>query len=138
MMRQRTANFVRAILVTMLVALPAACNRRPEKPIVFTVSGKTVSYWIDVLKRPKSTPEDRIKAVRALGNVGDADPTALPAVISALDDKAPKVRAEAVLAVGKNGKNAADAIPRLKELTQDKDQRVREYATKVLPRVEGK
>jgi HEAT repeats len=137
MMAQRTTRLFAAAFIASLVALPAACNRRSAKPEQFTVSGKTVGYWIDVLKTPNSRVKDRIKAVRALGNVGDAAPAALPALIAALDDKDPKVRAEAVLAVGKSGTNAAAAVPRLEELTRDSDKRVSGYATKILPRLKA-
>lgn len=126
-----------AVLAAALALLPVACNRRPARPEEFTVSGRSVSYWTGLLRDGKSSVRERIQAVRALGNVGDADAAALPALTAALDDRDARVRAEAVLALGKSGPKASAAVPRLKRLTRDPDPRVSRYAAKVLARIEG-
>ncbi len=130
-MKQQAPIFIMTIVAAVLLG----CGGRPDKPENFTVSGKSVGYWADLLKQPKTSAKDRIQSVRALGNVGDADSQAIPALIGALDDKEAGVRAEAVLALGKSGPQAAAAIPKLKELTQDSDPRVRDYAVKILPQI---
>ncbi len=137
-MKQRAGTFIATIFAAGLMCVPLGCGGQPDKPENFTVSGKPIDYWVDLLKQPKSSAKDRAQAVKALGNVGDADPKAIPAVIGALDDKDARVRAEAVLALGKSGPQAGGALPKLKELTQDPDPRVRDYAVKILPQVEAK
>jgi HEAT repeat protein len=116
--------------ILCLVLLLYGCQRHSPK----TVSGKPINYWLDALKNRNSRV--RQKAVEALGNVGKADPAAIPALIGALEDPDPTIRGKAALALLKSGRDAKEAIPALNQLLQDKDAKVRLYAAKALERIQ--
>jgi HEAT repeat protein len=97
--------------------------------------GKPVSHWLQALHA--ADPRKRKKAVEVLGNVGTADPVAIPALIGAVKDCDPKVRGAAILALLKIGPAAEGAIPVLTEAQKDKDPLVRSYAAKALKRIQG-
>jgi HEAT repeat protein len=100
-----------------------------------TVHGKPVAAWVEALSDP--SPKVRKKAVTALGFVGDADPTAIPALIGALRDEDDGVRNHAVLALLNLGPQASAAIPALEQALADRDAVVRASAAKALARVRG-
>jgi HEAT repeat protein len=78
----------------------------------------------------------RKNAARKLGNVGAADPAALPALTAALNDPEAGVRAEVILALVKFGPAAKDAVPQLAQMQRgDADAKVRDYAGKALARI---
>jgi HEAT repeat protein len=85
----------------------------------------------------RKEPKARLKAVSALGNVGAADPTVVPALIRALKDPDRGVRAEAVLALLKIGPDAVAAVPALTEALRDADAKVRAYADNALKRIQS-
>ena len=119
-----------------LLLLPVflmGCSSKPDGPL--TAGGQPVSYWLEEMKKP--SPKARKKAVKELGHVGKADPSAIPAVINALKDADAGVRAEAALALLNLGTDAADAAPALAEATKDRDPKVRTYADKALEKVRG-
>jgi HEAT repeat protein len=96
--------------------------------------GKSVSYWVEALRDPD--PKTRKKAAFKLGNVGEADAAALPALVGALKDKDPGVRREVILALLKFGPAASEAIPTLLDLQQhDRNAQVRDYAAKAVKRL---
>jgi HEAT repeat protein len=96
--------------------------------------GKPVSHWIEALRDPD--PKVRKTAVTKLGNVGPADPAAVPALIGALKDPDATVRTEAVLAVVKSDAALNAAIAALSEMQQkDRDARVRAIAGKALDKL---
>ena len=78
-----------------------------------------------------------VTTLEALGNVGAADPAAIPALIGALKDSDAAVRAAATLALLKIGPDAQDAAEALAEAQKDKDPKVRDLAAKALQRVQG-
>jgi HEAT repeat protein len=126
---------VRGMIMTLLVGLLAVGCGKPPAPL--TAGGQPVSYWLDELKKPDA--KAREKAVRKLGHIGSADPTAIPAVIGAVKDKSAQVRREAVLALLNLGPAAHEAVPALTEAsTKDADATVRQYAIKALEKVRGK
>jgi HEAT repeat protein len=115
-----------ALLVVVAAGLSGCGTAAPT-----LAGGKPVSYWIEALQSPDAAT--RKHAVAKLGNVGNADPTAFPAVLEALRDRDAAVRREAILAVMKFGRAAQEAIPRLAEMQQkDRDSQVRTYATRAL------
>src|SRR5229473_3221703 len=124
------ARRMRYCLSVALVLLLSGCGQSPPT----MVSGKPVSHWVQALQ--DRVPRVRKKAVEALGNVGAADPVAIPALIDALKDRDAGVRGAAVLALLKIGPDAEEAVPALTEAQKDKDAKVRSYAAKALERIE--
>jgi HEAT repeat protein len=121
----------RSVLVPCLAILIGGCAKK--EPLL--AHGRPVSHWLQALHDPD--PKTRKKAVVALGHVGTADSTAIPAVIEAVKDPDPAVRAEAVLALLNLGPDAKDAIPALTEAQTDRDAKVREYTGMALERIQG-
>jgi HEAT repeat protein len=121
---------MRLILFLSLTVIASGCAKK--EPLLS--HGQPVSYWLEALKDPK--PQNRKKAVTALGHVGAADAEAIPAVISAVKDPDATVRAEAVLALLNLGPAAKEAVPTLEEARNDRDAKVREYAAKALERIQ--
>jgi HEAT repeat protein len=109
------------------------CGCGPARPI--TVHGKAVGHWVQGLRDPDG--KVRRKAASALGNVGPADPAAIPALAEAVKDRDAAVRAEAVLALLKIGPGAKEAVPALTEARKDRDVKVRSYAARALERIQG-
>jgi HEAT repeat protein len=121
---------MKRLLAMMVVAASlSGCGQKPP-PLA---GGKPVSYWVEALRNPD--PGLRKTAVFKLGNVGPADPAALPAVLAALKDRDALVRREAVLALVKFGPAAREAVPGLGELLRDQDARVRLCAAKALEKL---
>jgi HEAT repeat protein len=123
----------RATLLSVLALLAVwsnGCGR--AQPTL--AGGKPVSYWVEAVK--SSDAKLRKEAVFKLGNVGPTDPTAFPAVASALDDQDAKVRCEAILAVLKFGAQAREVVPVLTRLRQDPNSQVRDYAAKALDKLQ--
>ena len=107
------------------------------KPAVTLTGGKPVGHWVQALRSPD--PRQRKEAVFKLGNVGTADPAALPALLGSLDDRDPIVRREVVLALVKLGPAAAEAVPKLVKLREsDRDPKVRGYAARAIDKLGGK
>jgi HEAT repeat protein len=113
-----------------LVAFLGGCSK--ARPM--TAGGKPVEHWLVALQDPDARV--RKKAVFKLGNVGAADPAAIPALIGALKDRDAGVRVEAVLALLKIGPAARDAVPALTGAQKDPDAKVRAYARKALDKVQ--
>jgi HEAT repeat protein len=122
-------NHPSAVLLAFVVL---GCGEKKE-PLLS--HDKPVLYWMEELKKPD--PKARKKAVVALGHVGTADPTAIPALIGAVKDRDARVRSEAVLALLNLGPDASDAIPAVTEAQHDRDATVRSHATKALERIRG-
>jgi HEAT repeat protein len=98
--------------------------------------GKSIQHWVDALNDP--LVKNREAAVTKLGNVGTADPAAIPALIGALKDKSPLVRRTAILALAKSGHAAQDAAGPLTDIqSHDQDAKVRELAAKGLKLLQG-
>ena len=118
------------ILITLLCLAGCAGKKEP-----LTVHGKPVGHWVEELKQPDV--KARKKAVAALGQVGKADPTAIPALIGALGDMDQRVRDGAVLALLKIGPDAKEALPALENAKKDRDATVRDHAIKAIERIRG-
>jgi HEAT repeat protein len=122
---------IRSAALLLLTLLAGGCSK--NEPL--RSHGQPVSYWVQALQEP-DVPK-RKKAVVALGHVGTADPSAMPALIGALKDADPSVRAEAVLALLNLGPDAKEAVPALTDAQNDPDPTVRDYARRALDRIQG-
>ncbi len=121
----------RLTLICLGIALCAGCSKPPPIPLT---GGKPVAYWVNALR--STDPKLRREAAFKLGNVGDTDPAAVPALTSALKDIDPKVRIEAIVGLLKSGEAAKAAIGTLTDLkSRDRDPNVREAAGKALDRL---
>src|SRR5258708_13344724 len=103
------------LLPVAFALLWAGCQRKPEPLLAY---GKPVDHWLQELKKPN--PKARKKAVAALGHVGTADPSALPAVLAALKGRDAGVRDEAVLTLVNIGAHAKDTLPALTQALNQK------------------
>lgn len=118
-------------LVLLLALLAGGCGK--ERPML--AGGKPVRYWVEALRG--SDAKLRKQAAFKLGNVGPADPSALPALLGALKDRDAAVRREAILALLKCGPEAQEAVPELRRLQrQDADIRVRICAARALEKLD--
>jgi HEAT repeat protein len=123
---------VLAVAAGLLAVTAAGCGKTPPT----LAGGEPVAYWVEALHGPDV--KLRKKAAFKLGNVGPADPAALPALIGALKDPAPTVRYEAVLALVKFGPAAREALPVLGEMERhDRDRAVRCGAAAALAKIRG-
>jgi HEAT repeat protein len=123
-------RYLLSVTAVGLAILASGCGQ--TQPTM--VGGKPVSQWLKALQEPDA--KVRKTAVVKLGNVGTADPAALPAVIGALKDPDAAVRCEAILALVKCGPAAAEAIPALTDLQQrDPNAQVRHYAAKAIEKL---
>jgi HEAT repeat protein len=127
MIRRRDATTFLCLMATML----AGC-RKPKAQLQ-SVHGQTVEHWVNELKRPE--PKARTAALSALQSVGAADPAAVPAIVSALNDKTPEVRDKAVIALLNIGPPAKDAVAALEKAKDDPDAKVRSHAAAALKRI---
>ena len=119
-------------ILFILVVLLGGCSK--AEPTL--AGGKPVGHWVQALQSPDARL--RKQAAFKLGNVGPADPTALPALIGALKDRDAGVRREAILAVLKCGPTARDAIPALTDIQKNaSDAQTRTHATKALEKLQG-
>jgi HEAT repeat protein len=126
---------MRRVLLVVAVGLIACLSGCGEaQPL--TAGGKPVSHWVQALQGPDA--KARKKAATELGNVGSADPAAVPALAGALKDRDAGVRAEAALALLRIGPAAREAVPALEEAAQkDREAKVRDYAARALEKVRG-
>jgi len=115
-----------------LAALPWGCGGTKEPVLAY---GKPVNHWLQELKKPESRA--RKKAVLALGQIGGADPEAIPALIIAVKDPDAEVREKAILALLHLGPAAKDAIPALTEAQNDVDPAIQAQAKKALERIQS-
>ena len=119
-------------LAIPLVVLLGGCSKA-QPPLA---GGKPVAHWVEALQSPDA--KARKRAAFKLGNVGPADPAALPALIGALKDRDAGVRQEAILALLKCGPAAREAIPALSDLQKSApDAQTRTYAAKALANLQS-
>lgn len=118
-----------------LVALLAAGCGGPTVPTAKFFSGQPTAHWVQEMKSRDA--KVRKHAADVLGNVGTADPDAIPALAAAVKDPDPRVRDAAVLGLSKIGPPAAAALPVLEEATKDGDPVVRQHAAAAVGRVRG-
>jgi HEAT repeat protein len=117
-------------LAVLLGFCSSGCGKAPPT----LAGGKPVRHWVEALQSPDARL--RKTAVFKLGNVGPADPAALPALLGALEDRDDSVRCEAILAVLKCGSPAREAIPILSVIERrDRNARVRRFAAKAIEKL---
>jgi hypothetical protein len=124
--------YVTASCVAAACIAPSGCQKS-QLPVL--AGGKSVGHWVQAL-----TDRDvkvREEAVTKLGNVGDSDPAAIPALIGALKDCNPNVRCGAILALAKSPQAAQDAIAQITDMERhDHDPKVRDLAARGLRRLQ--
>jgi HEAT repeat protein len=106
------SRFVPLISIFLSLFLAGCGAKEPVKAY-----GKPVADWLAELKKPDSRA--RKKAVTALGQIGSADPAAIPALIGALRDEDAAVKEKAIMALQHLGPAAKEAIPALTEIQSD-------------------
>jgi HEAT repeat protein len=109
----------------------AGCGQSPPTMAHY----KPVAHWVQVLQTGE--PAARKQAVKVLGNVGAADPAAIPALARAVKDGEVEVRRQAVLGLLNMGPVAIQALPDLKKALDDPDAKVRAYAARAVDVIEG-
>ena len=113
--------------LSCLLLAAAGCSK--SQPTL--AGGKSVDHWVQLLA--SGQPAERKSAAFKLGNVGDMEPTVVPALCKALNDPDAVVRCESILALVKCRGKAAEIIPVLTEVqVRDKDERVRSYAAQAI------
>jgi HEAT repeat protein len=122
---------MRRLLPFVLWIAAAGCGT--ERPP--TAGGHPASYWVQELEH--RDPRIRKKAALKLGNLGVADPAAIPALVDSLKDADAAVRTEAALALLRIGPPAHEAVSALAAAARDSNAAVRHAAQKALERVQG-
>ncbi|MUG95287.1 HEAT repeat domain-containing protein [Scytonema sp. UIC 10036] len=87
-----------------------------------------ISSYIEQLKNP----QQRSAAIDDLVTVGKP---AIPALITALQDRDPQVRASAAIILGQMGPNAGEAAPAILQAIGDKDPAVRSSAVQAIQKI---
>jgi hypothetical protein len=133
--RKKSENLMTKMSWLSLVLLSVVgCG--PRIPDAFTVSGQSLEHWFEALD--DSEPQVRVRAVRALSNVGPDVPEIVDALADALADPEPEVRSQAALALLKFGPAAKAALPALMAAQSDADETVRELVGKAAEAIEGR
>jgi HEAT repeat protein len=115
-----------------IVAALAGCKGKPEQPP--QAGGKPIGHWLDAMHDPNV--KARAEAALKLGNVGAADPRALPALIEGLADPESPVRHAAMDGIVKLGAGAKDAVPALQKIRDsDVDPKLRDLAGRMLQHI---
>jgi HEAT repeat protein len=123
-------RYFSSVILVGLAVLASGCGQ--TQPTL--AGGKAVSHWLQALQDPDA--KVRKTAVTKLGNVGTADPAALPAVIGSLKDADAGVRCAAILALVKNGPVTDNTMTTLTEMQHnDRNAQVRSYAAQALEKL---
>ncbi len=109
------------------------CGRSTAPPLA---GGREVAWWVNAVHAPD--PQLRRQAVLKLGNVGDADPAAAPALAEALLDTDAQVRRDAVFAVVKLKTPGEQIVSRLGDMGRaDVEPDNRTLATRALQKIQS-
>ncbi|MFO0938259.1 MAG: HEAT repeat domain-containing protein [Gemmataceae bacterium] len=131
----RPVTAVAGALVLALSLTACGCGSRPVTTAKY-FSGEPVSHWLDQAK--STNAKQRLKALDVLGNVGPADPGAIPALITGIKDKDAKCRSASILALSKIGPDAKAALPALNEISQsEKDPAIKKQIQIAMDRIQG-
>lgn len=120
-----------AIVLVMISCGMAGCASKEP----MTSHGQPISHWIEKIQDPDA--KTRLRAVKALANVGAKDPAVVPTLTGAVTDKDDDVRLEAILGLLRIGPPARAAVPALMQAQQDPNSKVREGATKAIEKIQG-
>ncbi len=93
-----------------------------------------IEALIKVVKDRKAPPNVRLFAIAAIGEIGADAKTAVPSLVTALQDSRPEIRLKAIEALADIGASAKAAVPDLRTVLKDKDSddKVRQAAAKAL------
>jgi HEAT repeats len=117
-------------LSVFIFPIIAGCGGKQEPARAY---GQPVDHWLAELKKPDS--KARKKAVQALGQIGQGDPKAIPALIEALKDQDSAVKEKAIVALLHIGPAASEAIPALTQAQNDPDPTIGAQAKKALEKI---
>ena len=125
-----TAVLVPAVVLVLVVGTWRRRLRGGPRPIH---EKKGVTYWIGRLRSRRANI--RIEAASALGDIGPAAASAVPALSNALEDEEWIVRSAAAMSLGGIGPPAKSAVSALTNALEDEDEDVREEAASALGKI---
>lgn len=114
-----------------LVAQSSAARQGREP----TFQDRTLTEWIGDLSG--LAPYTRVSAAYAVGSMGAAAKTAVPALTANLKAEQATVRYASALALGEIGPDAASAVPDLRALLDDRNDDVAAIARKAIRAITG-
>lgn len=91
-----------------------------------------VEPLLDGMQNRKAPLKNRLAAIEALGELGSAAETAVPALMEALNDRTPEIRSQAARTLGSIGEKAKAAVPELVAALKDPNEGVRISAANAL------
>src|SRR5258708_2296652 len=108
-------RYLPAILAFLAPWVPLAAAETDSDPVLM---GKTRSQWIAQLK--DEYPENRIRAITLIGQLGSGAKVAIPELVKCLHDSDKTVRSRTLDAIGTLAATAEEAVPALvKDLEND-------------------
>ncbi|MBP9201191.1 MAG: HEAT repeat domain-containing protein [Gemmatimonadales bacterium] len=131
-MTTRTLRVTLLALALGATGLSAQTGRGPKEP---TFQDRGLSAWVDDLKG--LAPYTRNQAAYAIGGMGPAARSAVPALIEALKDPEATVRFPVCIALGEIGPDAIAAVPALREALDDRNDDVGAMARKAIIKITG-
>ena len=123
------------VTVAMLVLTTSGLSQTSAKRNEPVSSGRPLRSWIAELKAP--APQTRNAAAYEIAGLGPAAVSAVPALITALDDPEPSVRFPVTVALGEIGPGAKAAVPKLQQmLAEEINDEIAASAKRALRRIE--
>jgi HEAT repeat protein len=102
------------LALAILVLTTSAVSQAPVKSREASSSNNQLREWVAELKAP--APQTRNAAAYEIAGLGPAAVSAVPALITALDDPEATVRFPVTVALGEIGPAAKAAVPRLQQM----------------------
>ena len=126
-------SFYASLLALSLTGTALAAQGSAAKEPSF--QDRPLSAWVDDLKG--LAPYTRNQAAYAIGGMGPAARSAVPALIEALKDPEATVRFPVCIALGEIGPDAIAAVPALREALDDRNDDVGAMARKAIIKITG-
>jgi len=131
-MTTRTLRVTLLALALGATGLSAQAGRAPKEP---EFQDRPLSAWVEDLHG--MAPYTRNQAAYAIGGMGPAAKSAVPALIEALKDPEATVRFPVCIALREIGPDAIEAVPALREALEDRNDDVAAMARKALIKITG-